>query len=100
MIIQPLLGQKPDVVTFWGVGSPESDVDLLEIFKGLCTAASNVELVNPNAHDAKKMEDRLARPVMHYQRRGRLDIGAGSQAIGPRSAPAADGQKPLVRQDR
>jgi hypothetical protein len=67
MIIRPLLGFAPDVVTFWGVGSPESDVDLLDMFRGLCAGARSVEFVNPSASDAKKMERHLTRSVAHYQ---------------------------------
>jgi hypothetical protein len=57
MIIHPLLGLTPDVVTFWGIGSPESDIDLLEVLRRLCSAAMKVEFVNPSADDAKKWRD-------------------------------------------
>ena len=67
MIIRPLLGLAPDVVTFWGEGSPESDVDLLDMFRGLCAGTRSVEFVNPSANDAKKMEGHLTRSVAHYK---------------------------------
>jgi hypothetical protein len=67
MIIRPLLAMTPDVITFWGVGSPESDIDLLDMFRGFCAGARSVEFVNPSANDAKKMQGHLGRPVTHFK---------------------------------
>lgn len=66
-IVKPLAGISPNVVTFWGIGSPESDFDLLEIYKMHCDRADRVEFINPSENDAKRMEHQLGRSVIHYK---------------------------------
>ena len=65
-IVGPLMEMKPDVVTYWGVGTPESDRDLLELYKKFCGEGIRVEFVNPSQGDAAKMEAQLGRPITHY----------------------------------
>jgi len=64
-IIAPLLLYEPDIVSFWGVGSPASDVDLFEMYRHMCAKASRVEYINPSEADAKRFEMLMRRQVEH-----------------------------------
>jgi hypothetical protein len=67
MIIAPLLKFKPDIISFWGVGSPESDADLFEVYNSLCSTASRIEYVNPSEEDALRFEMLLGRKITHLK---------------------------------
>jgi hypothetical protein len=66
-ILEQMTEFEPRVVTFWGVGLTESDVDLLDIYRRACTVASRVETINPDAAAASRATKLLGIPVKHYE---------------------------------
>lgn len=66
MIIAPLRGMNPDVVTFWGIGSPASDYDIFALYRDLVTNASEVEFVNPSTDDFRRVQAELGCKMTHY----------------------------------
>jgi hypothetical protein len=71
MIVDPLLALEPEVVSFWGVGSPASDIDLFEAYKKLCATASEIEYINPSIDDARNFEKLLGKNVTHFESVGK-----------------------------
>jgi hypothetical protein len=67
MIIAPLLTLKPDVISFWGIGSPASDIDLFDTYKKLCSGASEIEYINPSHGDAGRFEKLLDKKIIHFE---------------------------------
>jgi len=67
MMIAQLVRLKPSIVTFWGVGSPESDVDLFEVYRILCASGGRLEYVNPSDTDKARFESRLGTRLAHYR---------------------------------
>jgi hypothetical protein len=66
MIMAPLLKLKPDVVSFWGIGSPTSDVDLFDMYKTLCSNTAEIEYINPSVDDARRFEKLLNKEIVHF----------------------------------
>lgn len=57
---------SPKVVTFWGIGLTDSDVDLLTVYKEAVNRAKTVEFINPSV-DAHQMAQRLLnRKIAHF----------------------------------
>lgn len=67
MIIAPLLDLRPEIVTFWGVGSPASDVDLFDAYKLLCSTAARIEYINPSKNDAERFQFLLGKKITHIE---------------------------------
>ena len=66
MIMSPLRDRHPQVLTFWGIGLTESDVDLLELYRGWSRGAVRVEVINPNPEVADRMRSSLGCDVKYY----------------------------------
>lgn len=48
MILEGLTTFRPEIVTFWGVGMTPSDVDLTDLYRGVCRTANRIEFINPD----------------------------------------------------
>ena len=66
MIIEQLVAVRPSRVTFWGVGSPDSDIDLFDAYRTVCSSAVELEYVNPSEVDRVRFENQLGRKHTHY----------------------------------
>jgi hypothetical protein len=56
---------RPDVVTFWGVGLTDSDVDLLDIYRAMSQKASRVEFINPDVAAHSRAQNLLGVSIQH-----------------------------------
>lgn len=66
-ILANIQSYKPDVVTFWGVGLTNSDIDLLEIYKNACSTANKIEFINPASDAFDKAKSLLGYELEHYE---------------------------------
>jgi hypothetical protein len=66
-ILNNIKSYKPDVVTFWGVGLTNSDIDLLEIYKNACHSAETIEFINPSIDALNKAKRLLESDLKHYE---------------------------------
>lgn len=57
---------KPDIVTFWGVGLTNSDIDLIEIYKNACSFAKTIEFINPDLKALNRAKKILGYDLQHY----------------------------------
>jgi len=48
IILDSIKDRKPDVITFWGVGFTDSDIDLLTIYRAWTQSAKVIEIINPD----------------------------------------------------
>ena len=55
-----------DLVTFWGIGLTNSDIDLTEIYRNACSAVRRVEFINPDAKAYENATTLLGKPIVHY----------------------------------
>jgi hypothetical protein len=65
MILEPLRGARPNVLTFWGVGFKVSDQDLVELYRSWSSSAEVIEVINPDARVADYATAHFGR-VVHY----------------------------------
>ncbi|MBI5931314.1 MAG: hypothetical protein HY862_18550 [Chloroflexi bacterium] len=56
----------PKIVTFWGVGLTDSDVDLLSIYREAATSAEIIEFINPAMEAHQKAEKLLNREIAFF----------------------------------
>jgi len=66
MILDGLADFVPNVVTFWGVGLTDSDVDLLEIFRETSKKSSRVEFINPDVKAFERAGKLLGTSILHF----------------------------------
>jgi len=66
MIVQPLLRLQPDIVSFWGIGNPASDIDLQDAYRLLCAKADRIEYINPSERDADRFSTNIGRSIIRY----------------------------------
>ncbi|EMK00161.1 MULTISPECIES: SIR2-like domain protein [unclassified Leptospira] len=57
---------KPNILTFWGVGITESDIDLNEIYKDWSISVDSIEVINPDKQVADKVSHLLGKKVDWY----------------------------------
>lgn len=65
-LISSVYNRKPDVITFWGVGLTESDVDLLALYKQWVSHSKCVEVINPNKEVSKRINELLNVESIQY----------------------------------
>lgn len=58
---------RPIVVTFWGVGLTDSDIDLLSVYRESCSGAEQIEFINPSVEAYNKAVNLLHRKITHFQ---------------------------------
>lgn len=66
MIADAVREERPDSVVRWGIGLPESDMDLVELVSHLCRDATEIDFVNPSLSDCDRASALLRRPMRHY----------------------------------
>jgi hypothetical protein len=66
MILEGLRDFKPPVVTLWGVGLTDSDLDLLEIYRMATHGAGRIEFINPTREAFERAQRLLERSAEHY----------------------------------
>lgn len=66
-ILESILESQPKIVTFWGVGLTNSDVDLMSIYINACDSAHTVEFINPLEEAHKKACKLLRRDIQFYE---------------------------------
>ncbi|WP_020181807.1 hypothetical protein [Methylotenera sp. 1P/1] len=66
MIINPISNIKPDVLTFWGVGLTDSDIDLVQIYKQWIGSATRIEVINPDRVVESRIQEVLNSEVIYY----------------------------------
>jgi len=57
----------PKVVTFWGLGLTDSDIDLLSVYKEATSGAETIEFINPSSEAYNKAIALLDNKITHYQ---------------------------------
>lgn len=57
---------SPRIVTFWGVGLTNSDVDLLSLYREAVAYAELVEFINPSQEASEKATKLLATKLTHF----------------------------------
>lgn len=57
---------SPRIVTFWGVGLTDSDIDLLDIYNESTSHADVVEFINPSNDAYENALDLLGRDITHF----------------------------------
>ena len=57
----------PKIVTFWGVGLTDSDLDLLGVYHEAVTRAETVEFINPSSMACEKAIGLLSVDIQHFQ---------------------------------
>lgn len=57
---------KPNILTFWGVGITESDIDLNEIYTDWSISADTIEVINPDKQVSDKVSHLLSKKVDWY----------------------------------
>ncbi len=65
-ILASLNGSKPAIVTFWGVGFTDSDIDLSELYAAWCVEAKAIEVINPDRQISEILEKRFGNKVQHF----------------------------------
>jgi hypothetical protein len=58
IILDAMRHFRPQLLTFWGVGLADSDIDLVEIYRTWCASGAAVEFINPDdiaAHRATEI---------------------------------------------
>jgi len=66
LILDPVQDLKPRVVTFWGVGFANSDVDLMSLYEKWCSAAEKIEVINPDPKVAANVWALFHGEVSHF----------------------------------
>jgi hypothetical protein len=66
MILDPIQDMKPRVVTFWGIGFTNSDVELMLLYETWCTTAEKIEVINPDSNIAESVRNHLGDDVSHF----------------------------------
>lgn len=56
MILKTLKHKRPKVVTMWGIGLTESDVDLASLYSAWVRRGSTIEVINPDTSVASKIK--------------------------------------------
>jgi hypothetical protein len=56
----------PKIITFWGIGLTESDIDLNIIYKEAALVAEAIEFINPDNKAYSKAVDLLGNRITHY----------------------------------
>lgn len=65
-ILKGVKNIEPDVVTFWGVGLTDSDIDLMEIYSNACKHSRKVEFINASGKDFNRAQKLLDVAIDHY----------------------------------
>ncbi|MEE8261136.1 MAG: hypothetical protein V3R83_01525 [Gammaproteobacteria bacterium] len=66
IIFDNVVTLRPEIMTFWGVGLTDSDVDLIELYTTWLESTSVVEVINPNTGAAHRAEMIFKRHVKRY----------------------------------
>jgi hypothetical protein len=66
MILETNRPFRPKVVTFWGVGLTDSDIDLLDLYREAVAQADLVEFINPKVAARDNAARLLASDVHHF----------------------------------
>jgi hypothetical protein len=66
IIFNAIANLHPDVLTFWGVGLSDSDVDLVDVYKKWIASGSVVEVINPDDTVSEKATKILDRDICFY----------------------------------
>jgi len=56
----------PKIITFWGIGLTESDIDLNTIYKEAALGSETIEFINPDKNAFIKAVDLLGNRITHY----------------------------------
>ncbi|MCI0428594.1 MAG: hypothetical protein L0Z46_11315 [Nitrospiraceae bacterium] len=66
IILDNVAGLRPDIMTFWGVGLADSDVDLIDLYTTWLGSTSKIEVINPDYAVAHRAEKIFKRNVEQY----------------------------------
>jgi hypothetical protein len=58
---------SPRIVTFWGVGLTDSDLDLLELYREAAAGAKQVDFINPSAVAVRNARQLLGVSIQHFE---------------------------------
>lgn len=65
-ILKGIGEMEPEIVTLWGVGLTDSDIDLLAIYTNTCNHAKKVELISPSGKALNRSQKLLGLTIDHY----------------------------------
>jgi hypothetical protein len=67
MILMPVLNRNPKIITMWGVGLTDSDIDIIELYKRWSIEANRIEIINPSEEIVEKARSLFHCNVVYFR---------------------------------
>lgn len=67
LILGDVKALVPEILTFWGIGLTDSDIELSRIYRFAATSAKRIEFINPDTRAFEKAHALLRKPITHFR---------------------------------